>query len=109
MIELATRRGTKKGCFYWQKNIISNLIPEFGTTKNPTIQTEIALTPEQPPAPPPPPPPPPPKNFIQNLLKKSPLNRKTKRAKSVPENIHSSVNNKGMNIGSINHAMFCLF
>jgi len=49
----------------------------------------INLTPECPP----PPPPPPPTNFFSNL--KSQIRRKAKRAKSVPNDIHHSVDSRG--------------
>ena len=50
----------------------------------------INLTPE---CPPPPPPPPPPTNFFSNI--KFQIKRKAKRAKSVPNNIHHSVDSRG--------------
>ena len=49
------------------------------------------MTPE---VPPPPPPPPPPKTLFGGLFKTNVL-RRTKRAKSVPENIHHSARDKG--------------
>ncbi len=55
------------------------------------------MTPE---APPPPPPPPPPKTLFGGLFKSQVL-RRTKRAKSVPENIHSAVQGEVTNTTSV--------
>jgi len=61
------------------------------------LQTELYMTPE---APPPPPPPPPPKTLFGGLFKSQVL-RRTKRAKSVPENIHSAVQGEVTNTTSV--------
>jgi hypothetical protein len=63
------------------------------------MQTELYMKPE---APPPPPPPPPPKTLFGGLFKSQVL-RRTKRAKSVPENIHSAVQ------GEVTNTTFVLF